>query len=294
MASIFDNTLELPNKAIKERAERLIGFENKFKRIYGNLKLLLDQEGLKKWSNKYHKKELPIISQLTERYPLIILAGDAGTGKTVSAEAIADRMVRELGKEGFFLKLSTRVRGEGLHGQMGNLVNDAFAELKKQAGKSRLAFLLIDEADAIATTRATAQMHQEEKAAVNTLIQKIDEIRELNGRAVIFMSTNRLHFIDEAIIRRASVIMEFERPNENEREELFAQGLDGINFSKQELEKLSELTSPEQNESLGHSFSDIRLKIMPEAIARSFPAKALTFETLCEVIKSVKPSPKIK
>lgn len=294
MSAIFDNTIDLPNNEIKERTENLIGFETKFQRIYGNLKLLLDQEGLKAWSKKYHKVELPLISQLTERYPLIILAGDAGTGKSVSAEAIADRMVRELKKEGFFLKLSTRVRGEGLHGQMGNLVNDAFTELKKQAGKNRLAFLFIDEADAIATTRSTIQMHQEEKAAVNTLIQKIDEIRELKGRAIIFMSTNRLHFIDEAIVRRAAVILEFERPSEQERKELFGKSLDGIHLSKKELQELADLTSPEQNENVGHSFSDIRLKILPEAIASCFPDNALTFEALCSTIKNIKPSPQIK
>jgi SpoVK/Ycf46/Vps4 family AAA+-type ATPase len=294
MASIFDNTIDLPNTGIKERTANLIGFEAKFQRIYGNLKLLLDQEGLKAWSKKYHKLELPVIEQLTERYPLIILAGDAGTGKTVSAEAIADRMVRELKREGFFLKLSTRVRGEGLHGQMGNLVNDAFAELKKQAGKNRLAFLLIDEADAIATTRSTMQMHQEEKAAVNTLIQKIDEIRDLKGRAVIFMSTNRLHFIDEAIVRRAAVILEFERPNEQERKDLFEKSLNGIEFTKKELQELSDLTSPENNDNLGHSFSDIRLKVLPEAIAKCFPDNPLTFEVLCETIKQINPSPQIK
>lgn len=294
MTSVFDNTLELPNADIRKRTENLVGFETKFNRIYGNLKLLLDQDGLKAWSKKHHKVELPIIGQLTERYPLIVLAGDAGTGKTVSAEAIADKMTRELKKEGFFLKLSTRVRGEGLHGQMGNLVNDAFAEVKKQAGKNRLAFLLIDEADAIATTRSTLQMHQEEKAAVNTLIQKIDEIRDLKGRVIIFMATNRLHFIDEAILRRAAVILEFERPTEEERKELFEKSLEGIKFSKKELHELAELTSPEQNEEVGHSFSDIRLKILPEAIAASFPDSPLTFEILCEIIKSVKPSPKIK
>ncbi len=294
MASIFDNIIDLPNTGIKERAANLIGFEAKFQRIYGNLKLLLDQEGLKAWSKKFHKLELPVIEQLTERYPLIILAGDAGTGKTVSAEAIADRMVRELKKEGFFLKLSTRVRGEGLHGQMGNLVNDAFAELKKQAGKNRLAFLLIDEADAIATTRSTMQMHQEEKAAVNTLIQKIDEIRDLKGRAVIFMSTNRLHFIDEAIVRRAAVVLEFERPNEQERKDLFEKSLLGIEFTQNELQELANLTSPEKNENLGHSFSDIRLKILPEAIANCFPDNPLTIEILCETIKQIKPSPQIK
>lgn len=292
--SIFDNTIELPSSDIQERTKRLIGFEDKFQRIFGNLKLLLDQEGLLEWSKKFHRVELPIIYQLTDRYPLIILAGDAGTGKTVSAEGIADRMVRELKKEGFFLKLSTRVRGDGLHGQMGKLVNEAFAEVKIQAGKKRLAFLLIDEADAIATTRSTLQMHQEEKAAVNTLIQKIDEIRELKGRAVIFMSTNRLHFLDEAIVRRAAVVLEFERPNNNERKELFEKNLEGIGLTEEQLNTLSSLTGPEKNEGLGHSFSDIMLKILPESIAHSFPDKPLSFEILQDTINKIKPSPKIK
>ncbi len=291
--SIFDNIVELPNTSISERTKNLIGFENKFERIFSNLKLLLDQEGLIEWSKKFHKVELPIIAQLKDKYPLIILAGDAGTGKTVSAEAIADRMVRELKKEGFFLKLSTRVRGEGLHGQMGNLVNDAFSELKVQAGKRRIAFLLIDEADAIASTRSTMQMHQEEKAAVNTLIQKIDEIRELNGRAVLFMSTNRLHFIDEAIVRRAAIILEFERPNKDERIQLFERSLEGIEFSSKQLDHLADITGPEKNDGLGFSFSDIRLRILPEAIAASFPDKELTYEILTETISRIKPSPKI-
>lgn len=291
--SIFDNTIELPSSAIKERAKHLIGFEAKFQRIFGNLKLLLDQEGLKEWSKKFYNSELPIINQLTDRYPLVILSGDVGTGKTVSSEAIADRAVRELGKEGFFLKLSTRVRGEGLHGQMGNLVNDAFLQVKNQAGKRRLAFLLIDEADAIATTRSTLQMHQEEKAAVNTLIQKIDEVRELQGRVIIFMSTNRLHFLDEAIIRRAAVILEFERPTQEERKELFASSLEGIKFTPKELDELAELTSPEKNNGLGHSFSDVKLKILPEAVAKSFPDEPLTFNILKETIIKIKPSPKI-
>ena len=293
-SSIFDNTIELPSAPIKERAEHLIGFEAKFQRIFGNLKLLLDQEGLKQWSKKFHKMELPVITQLTHRYPLIILAGDVGTGKTVSAEAIADRMVRELGKEGFFLRLSTRVRGEGLHGQMGNLVNDAFAQLKEHAGKKRLAFLLIDEADAIATTRSTMQMHQEEKAAVNTLIQKIDELRELKGRAVVFMSTNRLHFIDEAIVRRAAIVLEFERPSSSERKELFAANLDGVGLSDRQLSELADLTGPERNGGLGHSFSDVTLKILPEAVAASFPDKKLDFETIRDSVLRIKPSPESK
>ncbi|AJW62963.1 ATP-dependent zinc metalloprotease FtsH 4 [Elizabethkingia miricola] len=294
MSTIFDNITELPSKEIEERTKHLIGFENKYNRISSNLKLILDQEGLIEWSKKFYKAELPVIAQLREKYPLIILAGDAGTGKTVSAEAIANRMLRELKKEGFFLKLSTRVRGEGLHGQMGNLVNDAFTELKNQAGKKRIAFLLIDEADAIASTRATMQMHQEEKAAVNTLIQKIDEIRELNGRAILFMSTNRLHFLDEAIVRRAAVILEFERPTFDERKLLFETSLKGVGISDEQYGLLAELSGEDNNKGIGFSFSDIRLRILPEAIAKCFPDRPIDFDIISETIKKLKPSPKIQ
>jgi len=292
MADIFDNIISLPNKEVEKQTESLIGFQSKFDRIFNNLKLLLDQGSLSDWSKKYHKVELPIIMQLKDKYPLIILAGDAGTGKTISAISIADKMTRELEKEGFFLKLSTRVRGEGLHGEMGKLVNDAFSELKKQAGKHRLAFLLIDEADAIATTRATGQMHQEEKAAVNTLIQKIDEVREMKGRAILFMSTNRLHFIDEAIIRRAAIILEFKRPTKEEYKELYAQSLEGLNLTDEELNELAKLSQKDGD--LGYSFSDVRLKVLPEAVAMAYPNKPISFAILKEVIKNIHPSPEIK
>lgn len=292
MADIFDNIISLPSKEVEKQTKSLVGFQSKFDRIYNNLKLLLDQGSLSDWSKKFHKVELPIISQLKDKYPLIILSGDAGTGKTISATSIADKMTRELNKEGFFLKLSTRVRGEGLHGEMGNLVNNAFAELKKQAGKHRLAFLLIDEADAVATTRGTGQMHQEEKAAVNTLIQKIDEVREMNGRAIIFMSTNRLHFIDEAILRRAAIILEFKRPTQQEYKELYSQSLRGVNLTDVELNHLAQLS--QKDGELGYSFSDVRLKVLPEAVAMAYPDKPISFEILKEVINSIHPSPEIK
>jgi SpoVK/Ycf46/Vps4 family AAA+-type ATPase len=292
MATIFDNIIELPCAEVKKQTESLVGFETKFNRIYNNLKLLLDQNSLSQWSIKKHKVELPLIKQLKEKYPLIILSGDAGTGKTISAAAIADKMTRELNKQGFFLKLSTRVRGEGLHGEMGKLVNEAFTQLKEQAGKKRLAFLLIDEADAIATSRSTSQMHQEEKAAVNTLIQKIDEIRDLNGRAIIFMSTNRLHFIDEAILRRAAIVLEFKRPTEEECVQLYKQSLEGINLTQTELEELATL-SVKRSGKLGYSFSDIRLKVLPEALATAYPDKPLTFDILKQTINEVLPSPEI-
>ena len=75
----------------------------------------------------------------------------------------------------------------------------------------------------------------------NTLIQKIDEIRELKGRAIVFMSTNRLHFIDEAILRRAAIVLEFKRPTKQECIEVYEKSLLGLTFTKEQLDELAEL-----------------------------------------------------
>lgn len=295
MESIFDLELELPSKQIAERTKTLIGFDKKFERVFSNLRLLQDQDKLDQWCMRHYGAILPILGYIKDKYPLIILAGDAGTGKTVTAESIADCMIRELKKEGYFLRLSTRVRGEGLHGQQGNLVNDAFKHAKELAGKNRLCYLLIDEADAVATTRATKQMHQEEKAAVNTLIQKIDEIRELNGRLVLLMSTNRLHFLDEAIIRRAALVLEFNRPDNDERKEFLQQALSGVELTEDEVNVLVERTGPHGDKAPGFSYSDLRLKFLPELLSKAFAMnEPITFETAIEVLESIQPSPQIK
>ncbi|QNH62776.1 ATP-binding protein [Hymenobacter sediminicola] len=292
--TIFDSTTELPNAELVERAKHLVGFDDRFKQIHFNLKLLLDPKGLNVWSQKHHHCELPILRSLTDRHPLIILEGDAGTGKTVSAEVIANQMLVELNKTGYFMKLSTRVRGDGVHGQMAKLVNQAFEELKKVAGEKRIGFLFIDEADAIATTRATAQMHQEEKAAVNTLIQKIDDTRALAGRAIVFLATNRLHFLDEAIVRRAAVVMKFDRPTAEERRALLTQELAGVKLTPKEVEELVDRTGPEKNEGVGYSFSDLRLRLLPAAVAAAYPDSPLTFKVLHNALTQTVPSPQIK
>ena len=92
---------------------------------------------------------------MAEQYPLIIFCGDVGTGKTVTAECIASRLVAEARTEDSVLfKLSNRVRGRGKVGEMGTLITEAFQKVTQAAGKGRRAILVIDEGDSLATTRA--------------------------------------------------------------------------------------------------------------------------------------------
>ncbi len=291
--ALFELELDLPNDKIAADTKRLVGFENRYQRLHRDLRLLADPHELADWSKKFHHKHLPVCAAVSERYPLVIFAGDVGTGKTATAEGACDQLARESRKEAMLFKLSTRVRGSGKVGEMSTLLNEAFDVVAKQAGKTRQAFLIVDEADSLASTRETAQSHHEDKVAVNTIIQKVDDLRRHNGRILVFLCTNRSAALDPAIIRRAARTEEFNRPNDHEREELFRMDLEGLNIKDQTLHELVRLTGARDGQP-GFTFSDLRSKLLPDALCRAFPTRALTGEDLIQAAKDVRPSPAVR
>lgn len=290
IADLFELEIDLPNKGIAAATARLVGFEDRYERLRRDLCLLADPEELRAWSKKHHHKELGLCAAIADRYPLVILAGDVGTGKTATAEGVCDRLAREAGRESMLFKLSTRVRGTGKVGQMSSLLNQAFDAVAKQAGKTRHAFLIIDEADSLASARETAQSHHEDKVAVNTIIQKVDDLRRHSGRIVVILCTNRESALDPAIIRRAARVEPFNRPTDREREELFQTDLEGLNIKDDTMRELVRLTGPRDG-APGFTFSDLRSRFLPNALCRAFPTRALTRDDLLQAAKEVRPSP---
>ena len=121
--------------------------------------MLLNVSGLVDWNRKHHGGKLVICDLVVEQYPLVIFHGDVGTGKTAIAECIANKLVAEGRSENSILfKLSNRVRGSGMVGEMGTLIAEAFRKVIQSAGKSRRAILIIDEGTAWAppVRRSTA------------------------------------------------------------------------------------------------------------------------------------------
>lgn len=291
--SIFEKELSLPDADLSRYSSRLIGFEHRYADLEKWLRLLMDQEGLEAWSKKHYGEVLPFISSLADRYPLIVFFGDVGTGKTAMAEAISNRIAKDIGADGNLFKLSTRVRGTGSVGQMSSLINQAFEIAHNAAKKEKLSFLIIDEADSLAASRNQAQSHHEDKVAVNTLIQKVDEARKLKGRLLIFLCTNRYDAIDPAILRRAALHVEFARPSENERRELFEFDLAGMGFSSDELDQIVSKTGSTPTRSLTYTFSDLRTRVMPQALAYAFPESGMKLEHILQAIDQVTPSPSI-
>jgi len=292
--NVFDNELPLPDGALHRKAESLLGFDARYQRIRDQLHLLLNIDEVESWNRKFHGGKLSVGALIAEQYPLVIFHGDVGTGKTAAAECIADRMVREAGAEDSILfKLSNRVRGSGKVGEMGTLLADAFQRIAQSAGKSRRAIVIVDEGDSLATNRSEGNSHHEDKVAVNTLIQCIDDLRRFGGRVVVFLCTNRASVLDPAVRRRAAIIEEFVRPKDEERKALFAMDLAGLNLTGTQLNALVTATRAKDGEPQ-FTYSDIRTRLYPAAVALAFPKRAMSFADLETALKTVKASPRLE
>lgn len=289
--SIFDTELVLPNKTLTQREKTLLGFTTRYNRVYGQLQLLLNLGELGSWNKKHHGGKLAICDLVAEQYPLVVFYGDVGTGKTATAECIANRLVADSGTEDSQLfKLNNRVRGSGKVGEMGTLITEAFQKVTAAAGKDRRAILIIDEGDSLGAARSQEHSHHEDKVAVNTLIQCIDDLRRFSGRVVVFLCTNRLSALDAALQRRAAIVEEFTRPNDNARRELFQQDLTGLSLTEPQLAQLIAATG-EKNGFPPWTYSDIRTRLYPAALALAFPNGPLKFDHLKEVATTLRPSP---
>ncbi len=243
------------------------------------------------WNRKHHGGKLGLCDLVAEQYPLAIFHGDVGTGKTATAECIANRLVAEARtSDSILFKLSNRVRGSGMVGEMGTLIAEAFRKVTQAAGKSRRAILIIDEGDSLAASRTQDHSHHEDKVAVNTLIQGIDDLRQYGGRIVVILCTNRLSALDPALRRRAAIVEAFNRPSEAERQQLFQMDLAGLGLTSANFTDLVRLTASRDGRPCW-TYSDIRTRLYPAALARAYPDRALNFDDLAAVADSLHASP---
>ena len=292
-STFFEAEIELPNSRLSGQAERLVGFNARYSKIRQDLRLLIDKEGLEQWSMKQYGCRVSLLDSLLDRYPLVVFYGDVGTGKTATAEAVANNLAKELKKDAMLFKLSTRVRGSGNVGEMSTLINRAFDVIGREAGKAKLSFLIIDEADSLAGSRNMQQSHHEDKVAVNTLIQKIDEVRKFSGRVLVFLCTNRFEALDAAIVRRAAYREEFSRPTDAERRELLELDCRGLDLPASAIDDIVRLTGSKGPHKLAYTFSDLRTRLVPEALAQAYPTRKISPEDLKNAVCRVEPSPSI-
>ena len=297
--NLFDEVRDLPDEEAARQFGRLIGLDHLKTVLVKQARLLLMPELLQEWSRKHHAAILPCVGEFSRRPPLIVFSGDVGTGKTTLADSFGDPVARSANLVRVtLLRLSLITRGRGAVGEMTHLISQAFDEVVDLARKgsnssgkpSSAVIFVIDEADALAESRATEQMHHEDRAGVNVLIRGIDRLARERLPGLVVLCTNRVESLDPAVMRRAAVHHEFKRPSDEQRESLLRDAFDNT-FDDHQYGELVRLTGPQRNgRQYGYTFSDVTQRFVPNLLLEAFPDSPVTFDLAKSVLDQLEPT----
>jgi len=296
---LFDRRISYPDFEPQERLRRLVGLDGHIARLTKILSLLVNPSGLEAWARKHHGNANGLLSHVLKRPPLVVLAGDVGSGKTELAETIGDAVARQENIAITLFPLSLSTRGQGRVGEMTQLLSAAFdhtvteaSKLKSGSGAARGAIiLLVDEADALAQSREAAQMHHEDRAGVNAFIRGIDRLGNGKLPAAIIMCTNRIGALDPAVKRRAADILTFDRPNDAQRRSVLGGAFEPLGFTKAQIESLVAATGPEKPSPYGFTFSDLVQRLVPAVVLDAYPSRPIDPARAAEIARHMKPTP---
>ena len=299
MIAFFEAERIYPDVAAQRWYERLVGLDDHKARLLIELEMLLYPERLEQWSKRYHGGQVLRICELYgNRVPLILLEGDVGTGKTALAETIGDALARQIGegRQVHMLKINTQVRGTGQVGEMSDLIVQSFTQVEARARalEGDPVLLLLDEADALAVSRETQQMHHEDKAGLNTLLQRLDKLRLSRLSIAALFITNRPEALDPAIRRRAALDLHFARPGDNIRAQILLTSVPELVLEEAVVVELVRLTGPNEPKNKGVPFtaSDLTDRLLPAALRRAYSERrALEVRDLIEQAQMMEPTP---
>lgn len=303
VAGLFDSPITLPDTDAQSRLARLVGMDDKIRRLANILAVLINPAGLQKWLSHYHAEATVLLDAVLRRPPLVVLSGDVGSGKTELAETIGDMVARQEDIDITLLPLSLSSRGQGRVGEMTQLVTAAFDHAFNEATKCKASkggrarggvILLIDEADALAQSREADQMHHEDRAGVNAFIRGIDRLANGNLPAAVLMCTNRLNALDPAVRRRAADILVFERPDDTQRLEVLHRRLADVGFDKVDLQTLVSVTGAHATRSHGFTYSDLTQRLLPAIVLDAYPNGPIMPARAIELARTMAPTPPFK
>ena len=296
---LFDRRMVYPDFEPQERFARLVGLDAQKDRLSKVLGLLVNPAGLSDWADKHHPGASALLDTVLRRPPLVVLAGDVGSGKTELAETIGDAVARQERIDITLLPLSLSTRGQGRVGEMTQLISTAFEYTLQEAGKfgsgggrTRGAVILfVDEADALAQSREASQMHHEDRAGVNAFIRGVDQIANAKVPAAIIMCTNRLNSLDPAVRRRSADILEFSRPGGAQRQFVLSTRLEPLGIAAQHMKALVEATGPGNGRAHGFTFSDLTQRLIPALVLDAYPSQPVDGARAVEIARSMSPTP---
>ncbi|NTX33988.1 MULTISPECIES: ATP-binding protein [unclassified Myxococcus] len=276
-----------PDRMAKQHFDALVGLDAHKQRLIDGLVLVMAHNRLETWVHRHHPKGLLLVETFRSASPLVLLAGEVGCGKTALATTIGTPLAHELKEKVLVLETPSNIRGTGMVGELSARVTDAFTQARAKVGKGA-GLLIIDEADDLGLSRSERQAHHEDRAGLNVLIKQIDLLVREKTRMAVLMITNRARAMDPALLRRATLTLEFTRPGPVERRHLFERMLEGSHYKAQDVELL---VSRSERPVL-FSYSDLTQRVARTALLDSLRRDTpFGTESLLAALEIVEPSP---
>jgi SpoVK/Ycf46/Vps4 family AAA+-type ATPase len=183
-----------------------------------------------------HKSIRPIRNHGLAPRRKLLLVGKPGTGKTLTASALAG----ELGLPLFVVHLDGLIsKFMGATGAKLRLVFDAIAQTR--------AVYLFDEFDSIGSERGLSNDVGEIRRVVSTFLQMVEQD---HSDSLIIAATNHIALLDRALFRRFDDIIRFELPNAERSKLMLRSKLAGFNPGKINWASVARLAN-------GLSYADI-------------------------------------
>ncbi len=150
-----------------------------------------------------------------------LLYGPPGCGKTLMGKATAYNLRKQIAAQSgvdhpeFFLHVKGPEILNMWVGESERQVRDLFAQCRERASEGALAFLFIDEAEAILGTRRAGRYHSMLSTLVPMFCAEMDGLEPLQN-VVVILASNRADLIDPAILRpgRIDRKIKVKRPDE--------------------------------------------------------------------------------
>lgn len=187
--------------------------------------------------------ELPVSNK-------VLLHGPSGCGKTLASYVIAG----ELGKMMVVINLGAIVSSK-----LGETSKNLSKVFKRAASEDMIIFF--DEFDTLGKIRDYSQDHGEMKRIVNTILQLLDYLPQ---KSIVIAATNQVGMIDEALLRRFDLNVQFKLPTENQIQELINLTLKNGKFKFDNTKSVKSIIQ----DSVGLSYYTIQ-KTLITAIKRS-------------------------
>ncbi len=187
--------------------------------------------------------ELPVANK-------VLLHGPPGCGKTLASYVIAG----ELDKMMYVINLGAIVSSK-----LGETSKNLAKIFRRAASEDSVIF--IDEFDSLGKVRDYSQDHGEMKRVVNTILQLFDYLPQTS---IVIAATNQKNLLDNALLRRFDLSIQFDLPNLKQIEALIDLTLKNGKFSFDNKKTASSLVKS----CIGLSYYSIQ-KTLITAIKRS-------------------------